>query len=67
MYGQGGSTRLRAEGGDPSAQFELGMMYYYGVGVKANMRKGLSWLRKSASAGNFDAKYFLKALAVKFH
>ena len=37
-----------AEAGDPKAQLWLGLMYYYGRGVRFNPRQAQKWIRKSA-------------------
>ena len=37
-----------AEAGDPKAQLWLGLMYYYGRGVRFNPRRAQKWIRKSA-------------------
>ncbi|MEE8430767.1 MAG: hypothetical protein V3S16_05925 [Candidatus Desulfatibia sp.] len=58
-------TIKSAENGDPAAQFNVGMMYYYGSGLELNADKGVEWMRKAASKGNFDAKFFLKAISIK--
>ncbi len=58
-------TIISAENGDPAAQFNVGMMYYYGSGVELNAEKGVEWMRKAANKGNFDAKFFLRAISIK--
>ncbi len=58
-------TIKSAENGDPAAQFNVGMMYYYGSGVELNTGKAVEWMRKAAIKGNFDAKFFLKAISIK--
>lgn len=42
-----------AKKGDGCAQFELGLMHYYGHGTKKDEAKAREWLKKSASRG-FD-------------
>jgi len=40
--------RITAELGDPEAQYQLGMSYLNGEGVKVNIQKGIEYLRASA-------------------
>lgn len=42
-----------------TAQYNLGVCYKYGIGVKADLEKAIIWLSKSAEQGNKDAKYEL--------
>lgn len=48
-----------AEGGDPFAQFTLGLMYHDGSGVVANDVKAAAWFRKAADLGHAGAQSFL--------
>ena len=48
-----------AEKGDPIAQFELGEMYYLGLGAEQNYDKAMRWLRKAAKQGIPRAQYYL--------
>jgi uncharacterized protein len=54
-------TLLRplAEQGNAKAQYELGQMYFYGVGVTIDQVEGARWYRKSGEQGNADAQYIL--------
>ena len=45
----------RAGGGDQNAAFQLGTLYYTGIGVYQDYLAAVQWLTKSASAGNGDA------------
>lgn len=45
-----------AEGGDVSAQNNIGYMYRRGEGMPQNSEKAASWWRKAAEAGNADAQ-----------
>lgn len=45
-----------AEQGNLEAQFNLGYMYDYGVGVKQNDSQALKWYRLSATQGNVNAQ-----------
>ena len=47
-----------AQGSD-LAQYELGLIYYYGKGVKKDLSKAREWLEKSAAQGNAKAKRML--------
>ena len=46
-----------AEQGNWFAQFKLGEMYYYGVGVNQNYAEALKWYRKSAAQGIMKAEF----------
>lgn len=48
-----------ANKGDGNAQYDLGMRYQYGNGVKKSRSKAHRWLNKSAQAGNAQAQYAL--------
>lgn len=48
-----------ANKGDRNAQYDLGMRYQYGNGVKKSRIKAHRWLSKSAQAGNPQAQYAL--------
>jgi len=52
-------TRLKAEKGDPIAQFNLGTMYANGVGTPKNDAEAVIWFRRAAEHGNADAQYTL--------
>jgi len=41
----------KAESGDVEAQFEMGMMYYYGRGVLQDYNEAIKWYRKAAGQG----------------
>ena len=49
--------RRLAEDGDIQARYFMGVRYYYGIGVKVNMREALSWFRLAAEQGDSDAQY----------
>jgi TPR repeat protein len=44
-----------ANGGDPDAQYELGLRYVSGQGVEEDHVKALAWYKKAASGGNVQA------------
>lgn len=48
-----------AEKGDPQAQFDLGVTYYYGRGVPKDYEKASHWFQKAADQGNAAAQYAL--------
>ena len=45
----------RAVGDDQNAAFQLGTLYYAGIGVAQDYLAAVKWLTKSAKAGNADA------------
>ena len=45
-----------AKNADPSAQFNLGLMYTKGLGVPQDYTRALVWYRKAAKQGNADAQ-----------
>jgi TPR repeat protein len=44
--------RKAAKAGDDEAQYNLGLMYIFGEGVKKNPNAGLRWLKAAAFTGN---------------
>ncbi len=55
--------RKRAESGDATAQFELGIKYEYGLGVAKDKSEALKWQSKASLQGNQEAKQALARLA----
>ena len=53
-----------ARKGDADAQYALGYRFYYGIGVKQDQSKSLTWLSQSASQGQIQAR---QALALIHH
>ena len=51
--------RLRAEQGDASAQYNLGVRYANGEGVLKDEAEAVRWYRLSADQGDADAQYNL--------
>lgn len=47
----------RARGGDPQAQYELGIKYEKGQGVPQDFSEAAVWWRKAAERGLADAQY----------
>jgi uncharacterized protein len=48
-----------AEQGDASAQYNLGVMYYYGQGVPQDDETAVKWYRLAAKQGNADTLFNL--------
>jgi TPR repeat protein len=55
--------KARAEQGDASAQFDLGLAYAGGRGVPKNLTHDVKWYRKAADQGHADAQYHLGRIA----
>lgn len=53
------SLKPRAEAGDASAQYALGLRYPEGKGVAKDTAQAISWYRKAAEQGNASAQYKL--------
>jgi TPR repeat protein len=51
--------RARAESGDPDAQWKLGGLYSYGVGVARSDAEALKWYRRAADQGYGNAQVSL--------
>jgi TPR repeat protein len=48
-----------ADQGDAVAQFNLGLIYYYGHGVPQDYLQAVAWYRKAADQGHAGAQYAL--------
>lgn len=48
-----------AEKGNHKAQYQLGICYYYGRGIKIDKKRAVEWWHKSAEAGFSPAQYEL--------
>lgn len=48
-----------AEGGDPEASYQLGILYYRGEGVLQDYGEAAKWFETAAEAGDADAQYNL--------
>jgi tetratricopeptide (TPR) repeat protein len=55
-----------AEQGDAAAQFNLGLMYYFGEGVQQDYAEAEKWYRKAAEQGDASAEYNLGWVTVAF-
>ena len=48
--------KREAQAGNAEAQFNLGFMYFSGIGVKQNFKDAAKWVRKSAERGYAQAQ-----------
>lgn len=53
------SLREAAQQGNAESQYQLGMRYQYGDGVKMNINKANQWLAKAAASGNARSQHAL--------
>jgi len=51
-----------AKEGHADSQFNLGLMYEYGIGVDKDETEAMAWYQKSAEQGNSNAQYNLAVL-----
>ena len=56
------TLRQKAEQGDADAQYNLGIMYIAGDGIKRDENEAKIWLEKSAAQGHVEAARLLKSL-----
>jgi TPR repeat protein len=47
---------------EPDAQYELGLAYYRGDGLKRSLRLATKWLRAAARLGHDSARAFLERM-----
>lgn len=52
-----------AERGDPQAQYQLGEVYTYGVGLPSDIKLGTEWYERAAKQGHAQATVALKMLS----
>jgi TPR repeat protein len=57
--------KKKAEAGDASAQFDLGVMYFKGEGVLKDSAEAVKWYRKSAEQGFAEAQLNLGVMYYK--
>lgn len=57
--------RMRAEHGDPQAQFQMGALYASGDGVAKDYQKAIEWYRRAAAQGHAKAQLSLGVLYQK--
>ena len=50
-------TRVKAEQGNATAQYDLGVMYIDGEGVLKDHAEAVAWFRKAAEQGLSNAQY----------
>lgn len=48
-----------AEEGNAEAQYELGLLYYYGDDVRADIQEAIRWFKKAAEQGHIRAQFQL--------
>lgn len=53
------NVKQKAESGDVEAQFEMGMIYYFGNGVAQDYNEAVEWYKLAAEQGLLKAKYWL--------
>lgn len=51
--------KAAAEGGQAEAQFDLGVLYAQGLGVRRDLTQAEQWYRKAAEQGNAEAQFAL--------
>jgi TPR repeat protein len=51
--------KAAADAGQPQAQFDLGVLYAQGLGVKRDLSAAEQWYRKAAEQGNAEAEFAL--------
>lgn len=56
--------RQSARGGNPDAQYLLGLMYERGWGVEPDIKAAVKWLNKAAVQGQAEAQYMLGILCM---
>jgi TPR repeat protein len=49
-----------AELGSPEAQRNIGIMFFWGIGVEKNDEKAVEWFSKAAESGDEESIMFLK-------
>ena len=54
--------RMAAEDGNSYAEYQLGKIYYFGDGIRADREKGLEYLARSAAHGNMYADNLLRVI-----
>ena len=57
--------KVKAEQGDATAQYNLGVMYANGEGVIQDYKQSVNWYRKAAEQGDADAQFNLGVLYSK--
>ena len=57
--------KSRADGGDASAQYNLGLLYHHGLGVERQLGEAAKWYARAAENGDADAQKAIGDLYVK--
>lgn len=52
-------TQELAAEGDPTAQFNLALLYYYGTGIERDVAQAISWYESAGEQGHVDAQFYL--------
>jgi hypothetical protein len=55
-------TLLEAANGNPSSQFEMGLIYEHGIGVDKSTIVAVKWFKLAEDQGNVNAKIKLNYL-----
>lgn len=53
--------------GNPEAQYAIGYLFYYGLGVVQDTEVGYFWIKRSADKGYLPAIRGLKLIAIEKH
>jgi len=53
-----------AENGDSEAQYSLGYLFFYGLGIDQNREHALAWFKRAAKAGSLKAETAIEVIAV---
>lgn len=56
------SLKIAAEGGNVESQMNLGEIYYYGLGVKADPNEAAKWYLKAAEQGDVKSQSMLASM-----
>lgn len=55
----------KAQGSDMEAQYQVGLCYQSGSGVKKNSKEAALWFLRAAQQGHVEANFFLTTLSKK--
>ena len=55
-----------AQEGDADAEYAVGYLFYYGIGMVRNEQKSKKWMLKAAAQGQNEAKMALKMISKKY-
>ena len=66
LFGQDiAKTKTAADQGDSGAQYNLGVIYYHGQGVRQDYDEAVKWFRKAADQGHASAQFNLGVMYEK--